>query len=173
MNQVLETSRLLVREMTLEDLDPVATMLGHPEVMRYWPKTYNRLEATDWIRRQQDRYARDGFGYWLLIDKVLGQPVGQAGVLSLQVDSHVEMGLGYILGRPFWGRGYATEAAIGCRDYAFAARRADRVVALVRPENQPSRNVVSRLGMVWTRNTPFAGFDHMVFEARNSALRPS
>ena len=50
--------------MSEADLDFVTGMLAHPEVMRYWPKCYDRNEAADWIRRQQARYAKDGVGYW-------------------------------------------------------------------------------------------------------------
>jgi len=74
--------------MSSGDLDFVAAMLSHPEVMRYWPKCYNRDEAADWIRRQQERYARHGVGYWVAIEKATNQPVGQAGLLVLQGRCH-------------------------------------------------------------------------------------
>jgi RimJ/RimL family protein N-acetyltransferase len=57
MRIILETDRLMLRELTLDDLDFVAEMVAHPEVMHFWPKTYNRNEAEVWIRRQQERYA--------------------------------------------------------------------------------------------------------------------
>ncbi len=116
---VLETARLVLREMDLADLDFVAAMLAHPEVMRYWPRCYSREEAEDWVRWQQERYARHGHGYWLAIEKATGQPVGQAGLLTLVIDGVQEAALGYIVHRPFWRRGFAVEAAAASRDYAF------------------------------------------------------
>jgi RimJ/RimL family protein N-acetyltransferase len=59
---VLETPRVTLREMTLTDLDFVAEMLAHPEVMSFWPKCFDRDEAVNWIERQQARYAKDGVG---------------------------------------------------------------------------------------------------------------
>ena len=103
--------RLLLREMSLDDLVFVAQVLAHLEVMYYWPKGYSREEAADWIQRQQVRYTRDGVGYWLAVSKASGQPVGQAGLLVLQVDGVAELGLGYMIHRPFWRTGYAAEAA--------------------------------------------------------------
>jgi RimJ/RimL family protein N-acetyltransferase len=81
MRIILETLRLQLRELTLDDLDFVAAMLAHPEVMHFWPKTYNRAEAEAWIRRQQERYTQDGYGYWLAVNKANVQPIGQAGLL--------------------------------------------------------------------------------------------
>src|SRR5207245_354914 len=85
MKTVLETGRLFLREISLDDFDFVTETLANPHVMRYWPKCYTRQEAADWIERQQARYAKDGVGYWLAINKESCQRVGQAGLLVLQV----------------------------------------------------------------------------------------
>jgi ribosomal-protein-alanine N-acetyltransferase len=166
---VLETQRLLLREMSLDDLDFVAAMLAHPQVMRFWPKCYNREEAVDWIKRQQQRYANHGVGYWLAIDKSSSQPIGQAGLLVQRVDGVEEMGLGYIMHWPFWRMGFAFEAASACMDYAFNKLGRGRVIALVRPENVPSQGVALKLGMKVEKSTCFADYLHLVFVAlRNS-----
>ncbi|HET9222137.1 MAG TPA: GNAT family N-acetyltransferase [Roseiflexaceae bacterium] len=163
MNPVLETSRLALRTLDLADLDFIAAMLAHPEVMRFWPRCYSRDQAEAWIRRQQDRYAQDGCGYWLAIDKASGHPVGQAGILILEIDGAVEAGLGYLIHRPFWQRGYATEAAAACCGYAFSALGKPRIVAPIRPENAGSQAVARKLGMQPERQTLYAGFDHLIF----------
>jgi RimJ/RimL family protein N-acetyltransferase len=69
---VLQTLRLSLREMSLEDPGFVASMLAHPEVMRFLPRCYSREEAEDRVRRQRDRYARGGYAYWLLTAKATG-----------------------------------------------------------------------------------------------------
>lgn len=165
---ILETNRLILREMSLDDLDFVAQMLSHPEVMQYWPKCYSRAEAADWIKRQQERYARDGVGYWLALGKASNQPVGQAGLLVLQVDGVRELGLGYIMHRAFWRMGFATEAAAASRDYAFTRLGQGRVIALIRPENAPSQGVARKLGMVVEKCTRHADYEHFVFVATRS-----
>jgi len=163
MRVILETPRLVLRELELGDLDFVAELLAHPEVMHFWPKPYTRDEAEAWTRRQQDRYARDGYGYWLALDKANGQPIGQAGLLSQDVDGVIEVGIGYIIHRPFWRQGYATDAAAHCRDYAFEKLGKERIVVMVRPENVVSQSVTRRIGGKPEREIVFAGFVHTVF----------
>ena len=163
MRTILETPRLVLRELMLDDLDFVAEMLAHPEVMFFWPKLCTRDEAEAWIRRHQERYAHDGYGYWLALDKVSGQPIGQAGLLAQEVDGVEETGIGYIIHRPFWRRGYATEAALACRDYAFEKLGKERIVVLVRPENVVSQSVARKLGAQPERETVYAGLVHRVF----------
>jgi RimJ/RimL family protein N-acetyltransferase len=163
MNAVLETAHLTLREMSLADLDFVAEMLAHPEVVRFWPKCFDRDEAAEWVRRQQARYTKDGVGYWLLLDRATGRPVGQAGLLVLQVDGTEEIGLGYIIHRPFWRRGFAVEAAAGSLEYAVNELGRNRVVALVRPENLPSQAVARKLGMQVEKRTHHADYEHLVF----------
>lgn len=163
MSVILATRRLTLRELQTTDLDVVAGMLADREVMRHWPRPYTRDEAVDWIARQRDRYARDGHGYWLAVDTGSGRVVGQAGVMTLELNRRPEAALGYILRRDVWGLGYATEAAAAVRDHAFRTTPCDRVVALVRPVNLPSQRVARRLGMRAVGLTTYAGLEHVIF----------
>jgi ribosomal-protein-alanine N-acetyltransferase len=163
MRVILETDRLVFRELSLDDLDFVAEMLAHPQVMFYWPHPHTREESADWIRRSQARYARDGYGYWLALDKPSGQPIGQAGLLAQQVGEVTETGIGYVIHRPFWRQGYATEAAVACRDYAFHKLNRERVITLVRPENLGSQAVSRKIGFRPVGETLHANLLHIVF----------
>jgi RimJ/RimL family protein N-acetyltransferase len=169
MTFVLETPRLRLRQMTLGDLDFVAEMLSHPEVMRFYPDLYDREEAEEWLRRQRDRYADDGHGLWLVIERATGAPVGQIGLCTQTVDGARLPEVAYLLHRPYWRLGYATEAAGAVRDHAFEALGYRQVISLVRPENLPSRAVAERLGMQASGLTDHAGLPHLVF----SATRPT
>ncbi len=161
---ILETPRLVVRAMDMADLDFVADQLADPEVMRYWPRPQTREEAVAWVARQQERYERDGYGYWLVLEKATGQPLGQAGLLAHEIAGRPEVDLGYIIHRPYWRRGFATEAASACRDRAFETfPGCTRVIALVRPENTPSRGVALKIGMRVLSSTRFADYEHLVF----------
>jgi len=81
----------------------------------------------------------------------------------LQVDGTEEVGVGYIIHRPFWRMGFASEAAAASRDYAFQALGRSRVIALVRPENVPSQGVVQKLGMRLEKSIRYADYQHLVF----------
>ncbi|MCH8274984.1 MAG: GNAT family N-acetyltransferase [Armatimonadetes bacterium] len=163
MKPMFETPRLVIREMSLDDLDFVAEMLADAEVMRFWPKTFSRDDSETWVLRQMDRYAEHGHGYWLVLSKASDRPVGQVGLMTPEVDGVEEPALGYIIHRPFWRNGFATEAARGTLNYAFDALRKPRVITLIRPENVPSLGVARKIGMKREGVTVHAGFEHWVF----------
>lgn len=165
---VLETERLRLRRMSLDDLDFVAEMLAHPEVMRFYPKCHTRSESAEWIERQIARYERDGHGLWLALERGSGAPVGQIGLTIQQVDGSPEPEVGWLLHRDYWKRGFATEAAVASRDYAFRRLGLERVISLIRPVNAPSQAVARRIGMQPGRRAQHGGFEHIVFEATSA-----
>lgn len=168
MRTVLETERLALREMDAGDLEFVAAMLGDSEVMRFYPKALSREEAAAWIERQTRRYAEDGHGLWLVLERATGAPVGQVGLLRQDVEAVSRPEIGYMLHRPYWHRGYATEAALGVRSLAFHVRKLERVISLIRPENVPSQRVAGRLGMSRGELVDFRGLTHHVWSVRRA-----
>ncbi len=166
MGVILETPRLRLRGLTAGDLDFVAEMLADPEVMRFYPKRCDREESRQWIGRQLRRYADHGHGLWLVEDRRDGRALGQVGLLRQQVEGQWEPEIGYLIHRPFWKNGYATEAALGVREDAFGVRGERRVVSLIRPENLPSQAVARRLGMAPEREVSFRGLPHLLFAVR-------
>lgn len=162
---LLQTPRLALRELTLADLDFIAALLADSEVMHFWPHCLSRAESQDWVLRQQERYTRDGHGYWLALDRQIGVPVGQAGLLMSEVEGTEQPALGYMLHRPFWGNGYATEAGAAVLNWAFEQRAYERVICLIRPENIASLRVALRLGLWPEKHVVFKGFNHLVFVA--------
>lgn len=163
---ILETPRLRLRELVPEDLDFAARMLGDPEVMRFYPKPLDREEAREWIERQRRRYEDHGHGLWLAEDRESGTPVGQVGLLLQEVEGEWEPEIGYLIHRPFWRKGYATEAALGVRSHAFTVREERRVISLIRPSDLPSQGVARKLGMAPEKEVRFLGFNHIVFAVR-------
>jgi [ribosomal protein S5]-alanine N-acetyltransferase len=166
---ILETGRLRLRELVSADLDFVAEMLAHPEVMRFYPKCYARDEAAEWLDRQRARYLRDGHGLWLVEDRADGTPIGQIGLVLQTVGGAPVPEIGYLVHRPHWRRGYASEAARGVRDHAFSTFGYPRVISLVRPENAPSQAVARTLGMRPTVETMHGGFAHDVWSVERSS----
>jgi RimJ/RimL family protein N-acetyltransferase len=161
--EVLRTPRLVLRELGEDDLDFLAAMLADPEVMEFFGKRFSRQESEGWLRRQQERYARDGYGFWLAVERESGQPVGQAGLARVAIGGAEEPALGYLIHRPFWRRGLATEAARACLDHAFDVLGEPRVVCPVRPENAPSQGVARKLGMMPVGVVLYGGFEHLLF----------
>ena len=166
----IETERLIIRELQVSDLDFVAEMLGDPEVMRFWPQPYSREGAAEWIAWHRRRYETDGYGYWLALRKQDGQPVGQVGLLAQEIDGHQSVGLGYIVHRPFWRKGYAEEGAKACARYGIETLGLDKIAILVRPENEPSIQLAKKLGAELQSQTNYHGFIHNIFQLSSSSL---
>jgi ribosomal-protein-alanine N-acetyltransferase len=163
MRPVLETPRLRLREMVPDDIDFIATMLADPEVTRYYERTFTRADAEAWLSRQLSRYAQDGHGLWLVLGRESRSPMGQVGLAMQEVEDQRYPEIGWLLHRPFWGRGYATEAGVATRDAAFERWGYPKVISLIRPVNEPSRRVAERVGMRPHRHVQFHGFDHIMF----------
>jgi ribosomal-protein-alanine N-acetyltransferase len=166
---ILETARLTIRELVPSDLDDFATILGDAETMRFYPHPYGLEETAQAIDRARRSYEDVGFGKWAMILKETGGFIGYCGLTIQDVDGERLVEVGYVLSSSHWRKGLATEAALACRDYAFDVLGVDRVIALVRVENEPSAGVARKLGMAVWKKTVRAGLDHYVF----SVPRPS
>jgi RimJ/RimL family protein N-acetyltransferase len=156
---ILESARLALRELAPSDLDFVALMLADAEVMRFYAKAYSRAEAQEWLDRQRARYARDGHALWLVSERESGAPVGQVGLVMQTIDGQLLPEIGYLIHRPYWRRGYATEAALATRAHAFGPLGYARVISLIRPQNAPSQGVARKLGMAIRGQTWHGGFE--------------
>jgi RimJ/RimL family protein N-acetyltransferase len=138
---VIETVRLTLRELTSTDVDGLLEIFGDPLAMWAYPSIKTRAETEDWIRWAQSSYAANGWGLWAVIRRTDGRFLGDCGPMPQPVDGETVPELGYHIVRREWGQGYATEAALACRDWFFANTSHDRLVSIVWPPNTPSRRV--------------------------------
>lgn len=166
--QILETERLLLREFVPSDVDALAAVISDPETMRFYPETPDRAEVQSWIERNRRRYQRDGHGLWAMVLKSSGELIGDCGLSRQTVDEVDEIEIGYHVRRDLWGRGFAPEAAAGCRDYGFEKLQARRLIALIRPENLPSSRVAEKIGLRLWKEVLWRGLPHNVYIARKS-----
>jgi RimJ/RimL family protein N-acetyltransferase len=147
------TPRLTFREMTPDDLDDMAALLGDPKVMRYYPHPKSRQEASAWITWNQQLYRDHDLGLWLLTLRETSEFVGDCGLTPQQVDGVTEIEVGYHLRTTLQGRGLASEAAAACRDYARDVLGLERLIAIIDPRNRPSQRVAEKLGMSLERDS--------------------
>lgn len=144
----LETPRLALREMTESDLPALRAILQDAETMTAYEGAFDEQMVQDWFARQRARYRDDeGFGLRAVVLRETGELVGQCGLTWQHILDEDVVEVGYLFNRAHWHRGYATEAAAACLDYAFDALAVDRVWAQVRDTNLASMNVAIRLGM--------------------------
>lgn len=156
----LETERLQLRPLSIEDLDVFARFYADPEVMRYLGagRTMSRDETEASLRRMLRSFELDGFGQLAVERREDGELIGRCGFLvwdaetltpttEMEANGPTELEVGYTLGREFWGRGYATEAAAVVRDHALGSMGRSRLIAFIRHENHASARVAEKLGM--------------------------
>jgi RimJ/RimL family protein N-acetyltransferase len=160
---ILETPRLTLREFTPQDADALSLILSDPETMRYYPTPYDRAGVEQWIDRNRQRYQNDGVGLWAMELKKTQELIGDCGIVLQQVEAEPLYEIGYHLCRDLWGQGLATEAAVACREWAFANLKAARLISLIRPENLPSRRVAERVGMIIWKEIDWHGPRHYVY----------
>jgi RimJ/RimL family protein N-acetyltransferase len=146
------TARLTFREMTVDDLDVMAELLGDAVVMTYYAHPKDRAEALAWIERNLRLYRERGFGLWILEERESGQFVGDCGLTPQAVDGIEEIEVGYHVAAAIQRQGYATEAAAAARAYARDVLGLDRFIALIHPDNLPSQRVAEKIGLVFERD---------------------
>ncbi|WP_426990404.1 GNAT family N-acetyltransferase [Pseudarthrobacter sp. Y6] len=140
------THRLRFREMIQSDLDNMAALLGDPEVMRFYPAPKTRDEVAGWIQWNRANYAEHGYGLWV-IETLDGDFVGDCGLTWQQVNGSPKLEVGYHVLFQLHERGYATEAAMACRDFARGHSDATELVAIIHPDNRPSERVAEKIGI--------------------------
>lgn len=147
LKKITETERIYLRELEEVDYDDLCEILQDAETMYAYEHAFTDIEVRNWLNKQFDRYRQFGFGLWAVIEKNQDNFIGQVGLSIQEVNGIEELEIGYLIKRRFWHQGYATEAAIACRDYAFYHLHKDRVVSIIRDTNLASQNVAKRLGM--------------------------
>ncbi len=145
---VLETKRLILREMTQGDFPSLCKILQDDEVMYAYEGAFSQAEVQGWLNKQLDRYKEYGFGLWAVVLKETGQMIGQCGLTLQEYNGGNVLEVGYLFNKAYWHHGYASEAAIACKEYAFDKLNADEVYSIIRDTNIPSQNVAKRNGMV-------------------------
>lgn len=144
---IVETDRLILREMTQADYPELAAMLQDTEVMAAYDHAFTDADVQQWLERQRRRYKEDGFGLWAAVRRDTGEMIGQAGLTWQPCEDDKVLEIGYLLKKAHWHRGYAREAALGCRRYAFDVLGADAVHSIIRTDNLASIRVAEAVGM--------------------------
>lgn len=172
MGTVFETERLLLREWTIDDAEAAFAIYGDPEVTRYLGSTSEPDPSLEYRRERMPamiaRYAgHPGYGIWAMERKENGDVIGAAGLVPLEDGPDVE--IAYTLRRNAWGKGYATEVAIGTVAYGFTALGLNRLVGVAFPANVASHKVLLKAGMRHRGQRPAYGHQLEWFEVERSA----
>lgn len=146
---ILETERLILRRLTMDDLDELFALYHSPDVRKYYSEGIPSYDETkqelEWMIHTC--YAKYGFGMWATILKETGKFIGRCGLTPMDIEGHEEIEVGYMLAKEYWGRGLATEAAKAILYYGFEQAGLGRLICVVNPGNQASSRVALKIGM--------------------------
>ena len=154
---MLETKRLTLRELRVDDAPFMLELLNDPEFLRnIGDRNVRTLEDA---RRQieekyLDHYARHGFGIYLVVRKRDGAAIGMCGLVNR--DALDDVDIGYATLPAYRRRGYTLEAARATIDYAHRTLGLDRVVAMTWLDNDASARLLEKLGMQYERTIRLA-----------------
>lgn len=143
------TERLQLRQWRAGDRAPIAAMNADPRVMEHFPATLSRAESDAAVDRQIAHIECYGWGFWALERTGDGAFIGFVGLKHVppELPCAPAVEIGWRLAFPFWGRGYATEAARASLAVAFAQLGLDEVVSFTTLPNRRSQAVMERLGL--------------------------
>ena len=147
----LETERLLLRKMRLEDAEAMFAYASDPEVTRYvlWDTHRSIEDSESFLRQATAGYARGDFGGWGIVLKDDGAFVGTCGVDVGYAPEHARAELGYVLSREHWGRGLMPEAVRAVIRFGFDRMGLNRMEARCIAENTASARVMEKAGMTY------------------------
>ena len=164
---ILETQRLYLREMTLSDFDSLCKILQDEQTMYAYEGAFSDIQSREWLDKQLFRYQQWGFGLWAVVLKESDQMIGQCGLTMQPWKEKELLEVGYLFQRQYWHRGYATEAAKACIDYAFRVLNASEVYSMIRDINIASQKVALRNGMTlvdsWTKHYRGVDMPHNLY----------
>ena len=139
-----ETNRLLLRQWRTEDFDAYAGYYANEKTAKYVGGVSDRNQAWRRMASVVGHWVLRGYGYWAVEEKQSGTFVGCVGLWF--PEGWPELELGYWLMPNMHGKGYATEAGVKSRDYAWRIVGTKSLVSHIHPENEPSKRVAERLG---------------------------
>jgi RimJ/RimL family protein N-acetyltransferase len=174
----LETPRLVLRDKRADDFDFIASLYADGEVMRWIGdgRALPREETEARFFRVLNIETEPGHERWdafkIVVRKSDGVRVGQAGMLRCAIDGAPEIEIGWWLAPFAWGAGYATEAALALRDFAFGELRLDHLSIVLQAENARSVAVARRIGGAYAGEAVYRERSVARYVVANPAAQP-
>ncbi|WP_246187726.1 GNAT family N-acetyltransferase [Ornithinibacillus caprae] len=143
----METERLYLRELVLEDVQELSKVLTDAESMQYYPEPFNQEKVVKWIQWNMENYKKFNHGLWAVIIKKGDIFIGDCGITMQKIENETVPEIGFHIIKNYWNQGYATEAAIACKRYAFEVLNYPKIFSYTTFRNIPSQKVAEKMGM--------------------------
>ena len=148
----LSTDRLILRQWKESDFLPFSRINADPVVMEYYPSTLSKNESNAMANKLKALISDWSWGFWAVEVKEENKFIGFVGLHKPNYDLSVTpcVEVGWRLGKEFWGKGYATEAAKESLRFAFEELSLSEIYSFTSMSNEKSRAVMERLNMINT-----------------------
>ncbi|TKG95222.1 N-acetyltransferase [Puteibacter caeruleilacunae] len=164
MNPIIETNRLYFRQLTFDDVDNLSLVLSDEESMKHYPHAFSHDEVRNWIQRNINRYENDGFGLWAVIRKEDDQFLGDCGITLQNIDGEILPEIGFHIIKTYCKKGYATEAAEACKEYAIDVLGFNSIYSYSEAGNKASQRVSAKIGLQRIKSFKMDGIEEVVYE---------
>lgn len=143
---MIETERLILREMSDGDFDALYKILTDSDIMQHYPYTFDEARVKNWIQRNKERYKIFGFGLWAVCLKETGEMIGDCGLTMQLINGQIKPEIGYHIRADRQRKGYAKEAAIAVRDWVFNNTPFNMIYSYMKFTNEPSAKTAMSYG---------------------------
>jgi ribosomal-protein-alanine N-acetyltransferase len=170
MNTLLTTSRLIIKEPSLNDFDNLYHLQSNPKVMKFIGKGIrDKIEVMEGLKKAIDHYNKHNFSLGSVYLKDSHEFIGRAGLIYFNYnDKQPDLEVAYALLPEYWGKGYATELTKALIIWAFQNFSINKLIAVVDPENIASQKVLIKSGMSSKGTIKYWNKEVMNFEIMKS-----
>jgi len=153
----LATERLILRPITQDDVDAFLAIMGKAEIMRYFPNPAPMVleRVLRYVNGQIGHWQKYGLGHWAVVLRGSDTLIGWCGLQYLAETDETEVA--YCFDQPYWGKGFATEAAQASLDYGFKTAGLKSIVGLTHTQNTASQNVLKKIGLQYVGDYDYFG----------------
>lgn len=163
MSYILETDRLILRELNPNDAKRFYDLNSNPNVIKYTGNAAfkSEEEAKEFLVCYKD-YKRNGYGRWAVIRKSTNTFIGWCGLKFDDVENETDIGFRFF--EEEWNKGYATESAIACLQYGFEKLNLKRIIGRAMKENIGSIKVLEKIGLEYEKDTELDGKAAVIYK---------
>ena len=145
--RIIETERLYLRELLIDDKKELTKVLSDPESMEFYPHPFSEEEVEKWIQWNIENYKKFKHGLWAVILKEGAVFIGDCGITMQDIGNEIVPEIGFHIIKEYCNKGFATEAALACKKYAFKVLHYPKIFSYTTVKNIPSQKVAKKIGM--------------------------
>ncbi|MBF0199140.1 MAG: GNAT family N-acetyltransferase [Planctomycetes bacterium] len=152
----IKTKRTILRWFQEDDLDDMAKVLGHPDVMRFsLSGPYSREKTKKFIDGCLSQYEKNGVGLYAVVFQADRRVIGYCGYYFQTIDGKEEVEISYRLHPDYWNQGLATETSKAVQEHGFNKLGFNRMISIIESENIASIKVAEKNGMINEKDALF------------------